>query len=106
MRHIRLYWRAPEEGTDSGWFLDTPLLLTGAQLHSLIRRSFLPKQIDRFRSLPPSDKKDQLKLGIEQLKRGEVRQRLVDAAGGTNGDLVVFAAAKPGGHQQYSIGKA
>ena len=72
---MRLHWDA-----EHGWLVDVPTALTDRQLQGIIDWS-VPKQIDRWRSLPVGEKKDQLKSAIEELQAGKLRQRVLDQHG-------------------------
>lgn len=89
MNNLRLHWDAQE-----GWLLDVPTALSKPALQRVVEWS-IPKQVARFQSLPPGDKKDDLKRAIESLREGKVRQRLVGTRGDGKGDLVMFQANRP-----------
>lgn len=72
---LRLHWDAV-----NGWMVDVPTPLTERQLQGIIDWS-VPKQIDRWRSLPVGDKKDQLELAIKDLMAGKLNQRVLDEHG-------------------------
>ncbi|HEV8642073.1 MAG TPA: hypothetical protein VGV13_13315 [Methylomirabilota bacterium] len=85
-RGFRLHWDA-----EHGWLLDVPVTLGREQLRRIAAWA-LPKQIDRYRSLPPGDRKDDLGRAIERLGRSEIRQRLVDHDG--DGVAIPFASTE------------
>lgn len=89
MRNLRLHWDA-----QAGWYLDVPAALSRPALQRVIDWA-LPRQIDRWRSLPVGDRRDQLATAIQQLQDGLVEQRLVGSRGDGQGDLVMFQATRP-----------
>ena len=72
MRGLRLHWDVA-----LGWVIDTPVALSPSQL-ARVADWALPRQVDRYRALPPGDRKEQLGRAIDALKRGEVRCRVID----------------------------
>ncbi len=87
-KNIRLHW-----DTEVGWILDVPFLIPKQAVIETVNYA-LPKQIDRWRSLPMGSKKDELKIAIEKLQKYEVQQNLVGARGDGKGDLVIFSGKK------------
>lgn len=90
MKSSRLYWRA-EPGV---WFLDVP---TGLPQSVAVRVAVanVSRLVEKFRTLPPGDRKDDLKLAIEALQAGKVQQRVVGERGNSRGDLKLFEAPRP-----------
>lgn len=88
MNALRLRW------IDGSWLLDVPAPLSNLALQRVIEWA-LPRQVDRFRSLPPGDKKDELKGAIEALQAGRVQQRVVGPRGDGKGDIPLFQAQRP-----------
>lgn len=84
-KNVRLHW-----DSENGWILDVPWVLPDDFLRRVVRYS-LPKQKDRWMSLPAGDKRDDLGLAIRNLERFEVRQNVVGSQGNGTGDLVVFS---------------
>jgi len=79
---LRLHW-----DVESGWILDTQVLLTDRQLEGIVKWA-LPKQTDRWRGLPAGSKKDELEKALPLLAKGKVQQRLLER----DGILTPFAA--------------
>lgn len=96
MRNLRLYW-----DVETGWILDVPVALSKDQLDRVARWA-LPRQIDRYRGLPPGDRKEQLGFAIEALRRREVRQRLFDHDG--DGVVIPFASTQRISTRSYHHG--
>ncbi len=84
---MRLHWDAAE-----GWVVDVPAALSRPMLDRLVAWA-LPRQRDRWRSLPTGDKRDELGRAIGLLEQGGVRQRIVGERGNGKGDIVIY-----GGH--------
>ena len=82
VQDLRLYWRGSE------WFVDAPTALSAAQI-ARVTAWALPRQIDRWRGLPPGEKKDECAHTIEALKAGRVSCRVT----GTN-DGAIFASTE------------
>ncbi|GEM_PF-6396286 len=82
----RLHWDA-----ERGWVLDVPTVIAQAQLRRVAQWA-LPRQIERWRSLPPGDRKDELGRAIEQLKQMRITQRLIDHD--HDGVMVPFASTQ------------
>ncbi|HEV8642173.1 MAG TPA: hypothetical protein VGV13_13820 [Methylomirabilota bacterium] len=82
----RLHWDA-----EHGWILDVPVTLQQDQLRRIARWA-LPRQIDRYRALPPGGRRVELNRAIGALTRGEIRQRLVDHDG--DGVSIPFASTE------------
>lgn len=100
MRNLRLHWDA-----EQGWMLDVPAMLSAPALQRVIDYA-LPHQVDRYRSLPPGAKKDELKGAIEALIVGKIKQLLVGPRGDGKGDLPLFTAAlDPDDRKIISFGK-
>lgn len=72
MEPLRLHW----EGKDKGWILDTVLALDPHHVKYVIEKT-LPIQIERWRSLPPGDMKDDLEFAIKELQKGKVNQWVI-----------------------------
>lgn len=87
-KNLRLHWDAQQ-----GWILDVPWLLPAAAVRNAAGLA-VKKQIDRWRSLPLGEKKDELKEAIEKLQRGEVQQRVVGPKGDGKGDLLLFSGMR------------
>jgi len=86
----RFYWRA-----DPGvWFFDVPMGLPSSVVRKLAADN-VPKLIEKFRTLPPGDRKDDLKKAIEALSSFKIVQRIVGARGNSKGDLKLFEAPRP-----------
>lgn len=83
-RNVRLHWDAV-----IGWIVDVPVTLSPQQL-ARIAQWALPKQRDRYCSLPPGVRRDELARAITLLERGEIRQRLIDHDG--DGIIAPFAS--------------
>jgi len=92
----RLYWNR-----ELGWVIEVPTALTQEQLHRITRWA-LPKQVDRWRNLPPGNKKDELGHAIEHLKQGRILQRLIDHDG--DGVFVPFASTERATTRRYLYG--
>lgn len=71
MKNYRLHWDAKE-----GWVVDTDIALSDFQLKKICDWA-TPRQVDRWRSLPPGEKKDELGKAIKLLQKGAIRQRVV-----------------------------
>jgi hypothetical protein len=84
MNALRLHWDA-----DRGWILDVPVALSAPALERAVAWC-LPKQIDRWRSLPSGAKRDELGHAIELLRRGRVTQRIVGMRGDGKGDIIAY----------------
>jgi hypothetical protein len=87
-KNLRLHWDA-----EHGWMLDVPFMLPDEVVRRVVRFSF-PKQLDRFRSLPPGEKREQLKGALEKLQRFEVRQNIVGERGDGKGEIILHSAMK------------
>jgi hypothetical protein len=85
-RALRLHWDA-----ETGWVLDVPVALTATQV-ARVAAWALPRQIARYRGLPPGDRKDQLGHAIELLRQGRVAQRLIDHD--RDGIVIPFASTE------------
>jgi len=72
MKNLRLHWDA-----EAGWVVDVPVHLPQRQVYNLIQYA-LPRQIDRWRGLPPGERKGELGRAIELLRQGKVKQRLLE----------------------------
>lgn len=92
----RLHW-----DSTNGWVLDVPTAITNEQLHRVARWA-APRQIERWRSLPPGDRKDELARAIELLKQGKIAQRLIDDDG--DGIMIPFASTEPATTRRYIYG--
>jgi hypothetical protein len=92
---LRLHWDA-----ETGWVIDTPTGLSQPQIDRIVAWS-LPKQIDRWRSLPPSEKKVELESAIDLLRAGRVSQRIVGERGDGKGDVVAFEATERSSSKVY-----
>lgn len=68
-KDYRLYW-----DKEIGWILEVPTTLSQAQLDGAASWA-LKRQIDRYRSLPPGERKEQCKQAIEDLQAGKIQQR-------------------------------
>lgn len=86
MKNMRLHWDA-----ESGWLLDVPLYLPNHVLAQVIKWAY-PRQLNRLRSLPPGDKRDELERVLPLLKDGKLKQRVVGTRGDSKGDLVIFSS--------------
>jgi hypothetical protein len=87
-KNIRLHWDA-----EKGWLLDVPWGVSESMLRRVAEYA-VPRQIDRWKSLPPGDKKEDLKLAIQKLQRFEIKQNIVGPRGDGLGDLVLFSGSK------------
>lgn len=96
MKNSRLYWRA-EPGV---WFFDVPTGIPQA-VAERVAIAHVPRLVDKFRTLPPGDRKDDLKRAIEALQAGKVLQRIVGERGNSIGDLTLFEAPRP--HDQRKV---
>lgn len=85
-RPMRLHWDA-----ENGWLIDVPTTLTNEQLGRIVKWA-LPRQIDRWRSLPHGEKREQLAGAIKDLQAGKIHQCLLDTEG--DGTLVPFASTE------------
>lgn len=85
---LRLHW-----DDTAGWILDVPWMMPLDFVKRTIEYA-LPRQIDRWRSLPPGDKKDALKSNIELLQQGKVTQKIVGARGDGKGDIIIHSGMK------------
>lgn len=83
---LRLHWDATW-----GWILDVPVTLSHEQIVRVVTWA-LPHQIDRWRSLPHGEKREELGKALDRLKRGEIHQRLIDAD--RDGIMIPFAASE------------
>jgi hypothetical protein len=88
VKNIRLHWDA-----ETGWILDVPFLLPKQALKNAVDHA-IPKQIDRWRSLPMGPKKDELSMAIKKLQQYQIQQNLVGPRGDGKGDLVLFSGKK------------
>lgn len=84
-KNVRLHW-----DDKNGWILDVPWVLPDDFLRKVVSYS-IPKQVDRWRSLPTGEKRDDLGLAIQSLKRLEIRQNVVGSQGNGTGDLLIFS---------------
>lgn len=84
----RLHWDA-----ENGWLLDVVAALPDQALRKVAQIA-LTTQKQRFHSLPPGDRKDQLAGAIRALMRGEIRQRVIGKRGDGRGDIVLFNSEK------------
>lgn len=98
MRDLNLWYSGDPE---VGWYLDVPFALPRSALQRAVEY-VLPKQIDRWRSLPHGDMRDDLAKGIRALQAGKIEQRVVGARGDGSGDIVAFEA-KQGRQRLYSF---
>lgn len=87
-KNLRLHWDA-----DHGWIVDVPWAMPEEMLRQVARVA-LPRQLDRWRSLPPGEKKTELKEALVSLQRLEVRQNVVGARGDGKGDIILHSASK------------
>lgn len=71
---VRLRW------VGDGWWLDVPTALSADQIRRIAAWA-LPRQVDRWRSLPPGEKKDECRRTIDALKSGLIQQRIVNMDG-------------------------
>lgn len=101
MGTLRLHW-----DEELGWLLDVPMVLSDSALRYVVETHCVPKQVDRYNSLPAgTDKKEQLRAAIVKLKRLEVRQKVVGPRGDSKGDLCLFSS-KTERQKHFSFGKA
>ncbi len=87
-RNVRLHWDA-----EAGWILDVPWNLP----NDFVKRTAeyaVPRQVDRWRALPPGEKKDELERAIKLLQAGKVTQKIVGARGDGKGDIIIHSGAK------------
>lgn len=96
MRNTRIYWRA-EPGV---WYFDVQAGLPQS-VAVRVASFYVPKLVEKFRTLPPGDKKEDLKRAIEALQSGKVVQRIVGSRGDSRGDLTLFEAPRP--HDQRKV---
>jgi hypothetical protein len=89
MRALRLHWSA-----EDGWMVDVPATLSAPALKRVIAWA-LPRQVDRYRTLTPGPKRDELKGALERLRAGIVEQRVVGDRGDGKGDMLLFSAPRP-----------
>lgn len=68
MKDLRTKWLGDAEG----WVVFAPVALTVGQLRR-VATLVEPMQVDRYRSLPPGERKDECKRSIEALRAGRVR---------------------------------
>lgn len=94
--NLRLHWDA-----EMGWIIDVPFTLT-LQAVQRICEYAIPKQQNRMLSLSPGDKKEELRVAIELLKRFHVTQRLIDHDG--DGVVVPFASTDRTNNKRYFYG--
>lgn len=87
-KNLRLHYDA-----ERGWLLDVPWLLPTSVVRRVVELA-VPKQIDRWRSLPAGEKRDDLKNAIEKLQFFAVQQNVVGTRGDGTGDLVLFDGRK------------
>lgn len=90
---LRLHWDA-----ELGWLLDVPVALRADQLGRIAAWA-LPRQVDRYRALPPGDRKDELGRAIALLRQGTIRQRLLER----DGYAVAFASTERAGSRLISV---
>ena len=88
MKNSRLYWDA-----ENGWLLDVPVAYDQRAMFNIAQWA-IPRQVERWRCLPPSEKKEQLANAIRQLEKGLIRQRVVGYRGNGEGDIVLFNSEK------------
>jgi len=82
---FRVHWDA-----EHGWLIDvrvTGISLTAMQIDH-IRQWAHARQTDRWRSLPPGDRKDECRRTIDDLEHGRIRQVI------TNPEGVIFASTE------------
>lgn len=89
---LRLHWDAVQ-----GWLVDSPTALSDNQLKRICLWA-VPKQIDRWRSLPAGTKKDELELAIKDLQKFKLRALIVD-----DQETAVFQSTQSTG-KIFSIG--
>lgn len=87
-RNIRLHWDA-----EAGWVLDVPWNLPEDFVQRTARYA-VPKQIDRWRSLPLGEKKTELEAAIKLLQAGKITQNIVGARGDGKGDILIHSGTK------------
>lgn len=92
----RLHWDHAR-----GWIIDVPTAVTSQQLVRIAQWA-LPRQIERWRSLPPGARKDELEGAIALLRQGRIAQRLIDHDG--DGVSIPFAATEPTTTRRYVHG--
>lgn len=83
MNALRLHW------TGNGWILDVPVALSAPATARAVAWS-LARQIDRWRSLPPGEKREELSRAIAELRRGNLTQRIVGMRGDGKGDIIAY----------------
>lgn len=88
MRYLRLHYDA-----EHGVMIDVPFALPEWALKTAIEKA-IPKQIDRYRTLPAGPKRDELKSVIEKMQAGQVHQNVVGSRGDGKGDIVLFNSDK------------
>lgn len=74
VKNVRLHWDAVD-----GWLLDVPVVLPSIPQPAI--DWMVKQQIERWRGLPPGEKKDQLAGAIKDLQAGKIRQLLKDHDG-------------------------
>jgi len=77
MKHYRLHWDAV-----IGWIVDVDVALDACQLKKICDWA-IPRQIDRWRSLPLGEKKTELEVAIKKLQAYKIQQRVVQDQSGT-----------------------
>ncbi len=83
---VRLHW-----DSERGWIVDVPVAVSSAQLAQIAAWA-VPRQIDRWRTLPAGDRKTELERAIKLLQAGKISQRVVGERGDGKGDILAFAA--------------
>ncbi len=73
-RPLRLHWDAVE-----GWRLDAQTAMSPQEVARMVAWA-LPKQIDRWKTLPAGPRRDELAAAIVKLRSGDVRVMIVDQA--------------------------
>jgi hypothetical protein len=87
-RSVRLHW-----DHQAGWILDVPWMMPDDFVKKTIDYA-IPRQIDRWRSLPPGSKKDDLEASIKLLQQHKVTQKIVGARGDGKGDIIIHSGMK------------
>lgn len=87
-RSLRLHW-----DDTSGWILDVPWMMPADFVKRTVDYA-IPRQIDRWRSLPIGDKKNALEASIKLLQQYQVTQKIVGARGDGKGDIVIHSGMK------------
>lgn len=79
---VRMRWDA-----ERGWLVFAPVVLSTSQL-SRIAQWAEPKQVDRYRSLPPGERKEECARAVQDLRDGRVQCVI------QNGDGVLFESTE------------